>query len=77
MREAMVETTLLRGLYPLRTPHNLVRATPTAIPPRRGRPLKKTTPPRTAEAVAMKISEVNTDLILSVIFIVLILEALK
>jgi hypothetical protein len=41
-----------------------------AIPPRRGNPLKKTTPPRTAEAVAMKRSEVNTDLILDVIFII-------
>ena len=54
----------------LRTPHNLVRATPMATPPRRGNPLK-TTPPRTAEAVAMKMSEVNTDLILSVIFMLL------
>ena len=72
-----METTLLSGLYPLRTPHNLVRATPMAIPPRRGIPLKKTTPPRTAEAVVIKRSDVNTDLILSVIFIMLILEALK
>jgi hypothetical protein len=41
-----------------------------AIPPIRGNPLKKMTPPITAEAVAMKRSEVKTDLILSVIFII-------
>jgi hypothetical protein len=67
----MVVDITLPSLYaPLSTPHNLVRATPMAIPPIRGNPLKKMTPPITAEAVAMKRSEVKTDLILSVIFII-------